>query len=255
VAFDGTRRPWVRTTAAYNALIVSDPFAPSVHTIETPTHGRYIVRPANGAPAGCLVGFHGYAQTAETFLADLESIPGAADWTLVAVQALHPFYTRSGQVVANWMTSLDRDLAIGDNLAYVGRVVRAIQERGTPGTEQGRPLVFLGFSQGAAMAFRAALQAGRGCDGVIALGGDIPPELRARATAPPPVLMGRGQDDEWYTSEKLGLDRQWLEAVGASARICEFDGGHFWTEVFRHEAGRFLAQLGGRASRASEIRL
>ena len=222
---------------------MSEPFAPAVHTIETITHGRYIVRPANGGPAGCLVGFHGYAQTAETFLADLESIPGAADWTLLAVQALHPFYTRSGQVVANWMTSLDREHAIADNLAYVRRVVRAVQERGTPGMERGRPLVCLGFSQGVAMAFRAAMDAARRCDGVIALGGDIPPEIRARMTPPPPVLMGRGRDDEWYTSEKLELDRQWLDAVGARASICEFDGGHFWTAAFRHEAGRFLAQF------------
>ena len=76
--------------------------------IETPTHGRVLVREAGGqAPAGLLVGFHGYAETAEIQMARLEAIPGADAWTLLSVQALHRFYRgRSEEVVASWMTSI-----------------------------------------------------------------------------------------------------------------------------------------------------
>ena len=56
-----------------------------------------------------------------------------------------------------------------------------------------RPLVFLGFSQGVAMAFRGAADEAPRCAGIIALGGDVPPDVRARETSLPPVLLGRGQ--------------------------------------------------------------
>src|SRR5436190_8550298 len=94
--------------------------------IETTTHGRYLVRRGSRR---MLIGFHGYAENAERHLAELEKIEGAAEWTLVAVQALHPFYTRSEEVVANWMTRQDREIAIADNINYVRRVVDELQPR------------------------------------------------------------------------------------------------------------------------------
>src|SRR5208283_2019971 len=88
--------------------------------ISTAITGRYLVEPAPQAGAPLLVGFHGYGQRAEHLLEELRRIPGAAGWTLVAVQALHRFYSpKTQEVVGSWMTSLDRDQAIEDNLAYV----------------------------------------------------------------------------------------------------------------------------------------
>ena len=61
-------------------------------TIATTTHGRYLLLPASApAPAGLLVGFHGYAEGAESQLERLRAIPGADRWTLVSVQGLHRF--------------------------------------------------------------------------------------------------------------------------------------------------------------------
>jgi hypothetical protein len=57
----------------------------------------------------------------------LHRIPDVSHWLLVAVQALHPFYTKSERVVASWMTREDRELAIADNLAYVAAVVETVQ--------------------------------------------------------------------------------------------------------------------------------
>ena len=63
------------------------------------------------------------------------------------------------------MTLHDREHAIADNVDYIGSVLDAV------GTTYGvrRPLVFAGFSQGGAMAYRAAARAvgvGHECDGV-----------------------------------------------------------------------------------------
>ena len=202
-----------------------------LRTIPTTVHGRYLVR--QGPPERLLVGFHGYGETADVHMAQLQQIPGIERWTAVAVQALHPFYlNRTGSIVASWMTSLDRELAIEDNRAYV----RAIVDRFPPP----RQLVFVGFSQGVAMAYRAA--AGSPATGVVALGGDVPPELFERTPSLPPVLIGRGKSEDWYTSEKFEKDFKFLSSVTAVS-ICVYDGGHEWTDEFRGVAGEFLARF------------
>lgn len=213
-------------------------------TLSTATQGRYLVEPASqdaGADAPLLVGFHGYAQNAEHLLEDLRRIPGAPGWTLVAVQALHPFYSaKTREVVASWMTSLDREQAIQDNLAYVTRVVAELRAHHGNG-----PLVFAGFSQGAAMAWRAAAFGGP-CQGLVILGGDLPGDV---AEAPdlhlPPTLLGRGERDGLYKAEQLAKDLAVLEARGFTPEVVRFEGGHEWGSGFLDAGGRFLAALRG----------
>ena len=91
--------------------------------IEACTHGRFLVE--WGPPERLLVGFHGYGENADESLAQMLRIPGAGDWTVVAVQALHRFYRGrgSGTIAASWMTSQDRERAIVDNIDYVRSVV------------------------------------------------------------------------------------------------------------------------------------
>jgi predicted esterase len=215
-----------------------------VHTIAAGVHGRYLVGgPSRAHPAGLLVGFHGYAQNAALMAADLETIDGAGDWLRVSVQGLHRFYTKSGQVVASWMTSEDRELAIADNVAYVAHVVEQVRAGHADRLDAGAPVVLLGFSQGTAMAYRAAAAASFPCAGVIALGGDVPPEIRASSARLPPVLLGHGSADEWYTHEKLAVDVAYLEGASEGFTICEFAGGHEWTDAFRAEAAAFLRAL------------
>jgi predicted esterase len=162
-------------------------------------------------------------------------------WRLCAIQALHPFYNRKSlEVVASWMTRLDRESAIADNTRYVAEVVSALK-RDFP-TRQ--PVVYAGFSQGAAMAYRAAAGAGHRCQAVVALGGDVPPELSERdLTELPRVLIGRGSDDPWYTEEKLEGDLGLLRRKGVKVEVCRFTGGHEWSEDFFLAAGRLLDSL------------
>ena len=128
-----------------------------------------------------LVAFHGYGQSSDDILSEVQRIPGASEWQIVAIQGLHRFYTRTDQqVVASWMTRQDRELAIADNIQYVDRVLdRIALENGTPAAPASPKLVFLGFSQGVAMAYRAALRGRHRAAGIVALAGEIPPELRS----------------------------------------------------------------------------
>jgi predicted esterase len=169
---------------------------------------------------------------------DLNRIPGANDWTRVSIQALNRFYIRGdSQVVASWMTREDRDQAIADNIAYVDAAM----------TNVGRGCsraVFVGFSQGAAMAYRAALSGARPASGIIALAGDIPPELKTDAATRhpwPKVLIGVGTKEQWYTGAKLDDDLAFLSKRGIDHSVVRFEGGHEWTDEFRNAAGTFLA--------------
>ncbi len=209
-------------------------------TIVTPTHGRYLLELSTSNPAPLLVGFHGYGEDAEAQMDRLRGIPGSDGWTLVSIQALHRFYRgRTEQVVGSWMTRQDRDLAIADNLAYVAAVLDALIDA-TGALERA---VFSGFSQGVAMAFRAAAAARCAVAGVIANGGDVPPELDAVAIGRiRAALVGRGLRDDWYTSAKLAADLDRLRAARVAVRAFEGDAGHEWTQEFSRAAAACLQE-------------
>ena len=211
-----------------------------VRVIPAATHGRFLVRAGRGEAAPFLVGFHGYLESAETQMARLEQIPGAAGWTLVSVQALHRVYRgRSEEVVASWMTRQDREHAIADNIRYVDAVLAEVT-----GGESGARIVHAGFSQGAAMAFRAGTRATGRAAGRGAVGADVPPELLAdRAVVFPPVLLARGAHDEWLTAAMFDRDVAALTARGADVRPYVFDGAHEWTAGTSREIGVFLSGI------------
>lgn len=208
-------------------------------TIETATHGRYLVEPAStDGPAPLIVAFHGYAEAAEPALTRLRTTRGIDRWLRVAIQGLNRFYQRrTDQVIAGWMTRQDRELAIADNIAYVHAVIDAVA-RDWRATDT---LVIAGFSQGTSMAFRAAAASPRTVAGVIAVGGDIPPEIGdAGLHRCGRVLICRGRADEWYTTEKFAADAARLRQAGVESRGLEFDGGHEWNEPVAAAVGDFL---------------
>lgn len=207
-------------------------------TIEATIHGRYLTAPAaDGAPI--LAGFHGYGEGAAVQLERLRAIPGAERWTILSIQGLHRFYQRrTNEVVASWMTREDRELAIADNRAYVASVINGeARGRGCTGG-----VVFAGFSQGVAMAFRAPSAVTQPVLGVVAVGGDVPPEIeRPQLRALRHVLLLRGARDPFYTAEKFAHDQERLRGAGVEVTAMEFEGGHEWSEPVLEAASVFLA--------------
>jgi len=211
-----------------------------VHSVPTMSHGRVLVRYARAAAArGVLVGFHGYMENAANQMKRLEDIPGAAAWTLVAIQGLHRFYRgRTDEVVASWMTREDREDAIADNLAYVAAALDL-----APHDRTSR-IVYAGFSQGVPMAFRAAVSRRDGAAAVIAVGGDVPPELLSDpSTVFPPVLLLRGNRDvEWYTQAKFDADVAALTARGVKLETVVYDGAHEWNAAVAAAIAAFIRE-------------
>lgn len=207
--------------------------------VETRTHGRALLRRGTTPAAGVLVGFHGYAEHAGHQLDRLAGIPGTQAWTLLSIQGLHRFYRgRSEETVASWMTREDRLVTIADNVQYVQA---ALDLAAVPA---GAKLVFAGFSQGVAMAFRAAVRGRRTADGVIAVGGDVPPELlQDRAVSFPPVLLLRGETDAWYTPDQLEADIATLRGRQVAVTPETLPGGHEWTDGMSDRVALFLQTL------------
>ena len=208
-------------------------------TLNIPTriHGRVLVRAA-ADPTAVLVGFHGYTENAAIQMERLQALPGSEGWTLVAVQGLHRFYRgRSEEVVASWMTREDRDDMIADNIEYADRAIDAA-------APSGAPLFTIGFSQGVAMAFRAGVRGRRPAAGVIAVGGDVPPELLADPTAQIPVtLLARGERDDWYTTAKLESDAAALRDRGIPVETLIYHGAHAWTPEVASGISMFIRRL------------
>jgi predicted esterase len=212
-----------------------------VRSIATPTHGRVLIRRAQALPArGVVAGFHGYMENAAIMLPRLAEISGAAGWTLVSIQALHRFYRGSAQaVVASWMTREDREEAIADNLAYVDNALATVPDASSAA------VVYVGFSQGASMACRAAVRGRSRGAGIIAVGGDVPPELLADSSAVfPPVLLVRGDTDEWYTAAKMDADVNALREHRVDVETLVHPGGHEWTPAVAEAAAAWLDRHG-----------
>jgi predicted esterase len=213
--------------------------ATTIERVDTRVHGRFHYRPPGNVegPVRLLVGFHGFGENGALHMEELERLPGLESWALVAIEALHPFYTRSGRIVACWMTSQDRELAIAENTTYVRTVIdRVVADLAAPVR-----LSLIGFSQGTAMAYRAGAHCGHPVDSLVALGGDVPPELAELGKLPiERVLIGRGLDEDWYGTDKLASDRETLAGLGLTPEVCEYEGGHEWTDAFRRRAGQFL---------------
>jgi predicted esterase len=206
-------------------------------SIETPAHGRVLVRDTPN-PTAVIVGCHGYTENAAIQMARLEALPGSDRWTLVSVQGLHRFYRgRSEEVIASWMTRQDRDDMIADNIEYASRAIEAAAPADVP-------LIATGFSQGVAMAFRAAVRGRRPAAGVAAIGGDVPPELLADPLAAlPAALLARGERDDWYTTAKMDADVAALTARGVQPETLVYPGAHEWTPDVADAISRFVVRV------------
>ena len=89
------------------------------------------------------------------------------------------------------------------------------------------------------MAYRAAVLGAHRARGVIAVGGDIPPDVKmAKAGRYPAILAAAGKTDQFYTPEKVDTDETFLRSLGVEAEFLRYDGGHEWADDLRYRISR-----------------
>lgn len=175
-------------------------------------------------PPGLLLAFHGYGQSSKSFIGQFEAWRDR-NWLVIAPQGPNQFYWDRGKVGFSWMTKFMREHTIRDNLAYMARLVEAI---GSGFRFDPDRVFLLGFSQGSAMAYRLAAAGLIRHAGVIACGGDLPPDVEERLDnlAPFPVLVVHGKQDGSMRFDKAVEGEEALRAHGWPVDTHYFDGEH-----------------------------
>ncbi|MGH7656893.1 MAG: alpha/beta hydrolase, partial [Gemmatimonadales bacterium] len=169
---------------------------------------------------------HGYGQLAEPFLGFLAPamVPGRV---VIAPEALSRFYLDSGtgRVGASWMTREARSREIEDYVAFLDEVRAAVL-----GGNTSTATLILGFSQGAATAFRWAVRTSTPPSKLVLWAGGVPPDekddaVRA-ALAETAIVLVTGEADKYATPAAVREDAARLTRLGLEVRVEVFDGGH-----------------------------
>jgi predicted esterase len=93
------------------------------------------------------------------------------------------------------------------------------------------------------MAFRAAVNSTHRVSSVIAVGGDIPPEITPAALATlSATLIARGTTDDLYTEEQFARDEQRLRRSSIRVRALRLNAGHEWSSDLIAPASQFLKE-------------
>ncbi len=185
-----------------------------------------VQEPEQEGPHPLLIVLHGFGQVAGQFIKVFE--PLAKKGILVAApQGAHQFYTRQkkGQVGFSWLTRYERDQSVSDFVAYMEQFYRLLQE--TCEVESQR-VFLLGFSQGVSMAYRTWAHGSLPVRGVIACGGDLPPDIVEQLEGLPPIeiLLVHGRQDEEVPPEKAQEALKHFRTHGLKPELFDFEGGH-----------------------------
>lgn len=191
----------------------------SYHALQLP-EGNFDESPA------LMIASHGYGQSCKGFIKHFKSFRDKNIIT-VAPQGMNQFYWKNGRPGFSWMTSYMREYTMRDNLVYITQLYELMKDEYNIDEEK---VFLLGFSQGVAMAFRFSSTGHVHPRGVIACGGDLPPDVHENldSITPYPALVIHGTRDKTVPQEK-GLEC--IEAL---------KGNGFPVEKFFHNEGHVI---------------
>lgn len=196
----------------------------SKHKIMVEKTARYFTSGSEGAQIETILFVcHGYATLAEKFLQEFKDVQ-SDNLFIVAPEGLNRFYTRggSGNVVASWMTSDDREDEIQDYINFLDQVYKKVVPKFPVNTR----IAVLGFSQGAATASRWAASGKSRIDDLILWCGFFPPDLK---TAEIPehlrLTVVTASDDKW-----IGPEEEQKQLEGMKKRTPDFKHFRFTGE-------------------------
>jgi len=192
-----------------------------------------VQQPTGAGPFPTVVMLHGRAGTEDVMWVFAPTLP--SDWLVVAPRGsqLNPDggydWLRRGQ--DEWPTLAEFDEAV----TAVSRFIHALPTLYQADPEQ---IYLLGFSQGAAVAYAAALRQPGLVQGIAGLVGFVPEACGdAAATAvlrDLPIFMAVGKQDPLIPYERAQAAAQTLTTAGANLTYLEQDTGHKLTaEGFR----------------------
>lgn len=199
----------------------------AIHRIRIERSAYYAVQApeaeASASPT-LVIAIHGYGQSCKGFIKNFEPLL-RHPYLVVAPQGPNQFYWERRRVGFAWVTRYMFEDTLGDNLAYLDRLVREV--RGEHSCDPAR-IFLVGFSQGAVMACRFAASGLVKPDGLVICGADLPKDVQERLgdLEPFPVRLVHGEGDEMMKIEKARQAEAELSAHGFDVETDYFEGGH-----------------------------
>lgn len=173
-----------------------------------------------------LVALHGWGQNSQSFLRKLTFLR-SENVIVVVPQAPHQFYLdlETRRVGFNWLTAYDRKRGIADVVRMLDDILANIRCKW--GLCYAKPVV-MGFSQGVSIAYRYALYGENPVAGIIACGGDLPPDVEAALSSVDsfPVALVHGKSDAIVPFNKAEFAERVLQSMAFPVSSHYFDGGH-----------------------------
>lgn len=196
------------------------------HHLETPRTARY--HTLGDSARCCEVWYllHGYGQSASELLSLCEPLL-CEGRLLVAPEGLSRFYLAGsrGSIGASWMTREDRELEIGDYVRWLDTLALHLPR---PGSE--RHCCVLGFSQGAATAWRWTVLGRTHIDRLVLWGGGIPPDVdlagHHQRLERMRIHLVRGENDRIYDEQAFSRDCKRLADHSIAHDCRPFAGDH-----------------------------
>lgn len=166
---------------------------------------------------------HGYAQTADAFLSNFESLE--SEHFVIAPEGLNKFYSRgfSGSPVASWMTSLEREQEIIDYTNYLNSLVNSLN---FVSFTQAKTIV-LGFSQGVSTQTRFIESSNFQIDYSVMIAGEIGKEFQENLPEKLANLKSLylvGDQENILKPEKIELHQILFKNANCTFKI--FEGKH-----------------------------
>ncbi len=170
---------------------------------------------------------HGYAQTAESFLESLASLQKKNTF-IIAPEGLSRFYWKDfiSNPVASWMTRLDREEDIKDNLKYLDSLYYTILKDVNLKEMQ---INFLGFSQGTATLSRWLFEDKIKVNKVVFYAGELSPDIDISLSANfqnANIEFIYGTKDRFISHSKVDKLKDYFLSKNIAINTKSFEGKH-----------------------------
>ena len=185
---------------------------------------------------------HGYGMLSEYFIKKFECILNERT-VVIAPEGSNRFYLENNyyRVGASWMTKLDKEKDIEDNISFIQTLYsNIIDEIGHTNFK----LNTLGFSQGGATLVRWIMSNSITIDSLILWGSDIPKdcltkEKKSRWTLID-VKLVIGNQDEYINEENKQKVIDLISSYGLKYELVEYEGSH---KIIEKELEKIAAGL------------
>ena len=185
---------------------------------------------------------HGYGMLSEFFIKKFDCILNDST-VVIAPEGSNRFYLESNyyRVGASWMTKLDKEKDIEDNISYIQTLYSKIAD------EIGHTnfkLNTLGFSQGGATLVRWIMSNSINIDSLILWGSDIPKdcltEEKKSRWSSIDVKLVIGNQDEYINEENKQKVIDLISSYGLKYELVAYEGSH---KIIEKELEKIAAGL------------